>query len=427
MKFLIFGIISGFLGFVVSPQYRFSGDVYTDFNEVGFKSIVIGLCLWLASQVNGHNHIMLVRSRIDFTVNVLVASCIGCFGAFLFFYILDYNLVGRWVLLGVLLSYNVLIISNNYWVILNGEFKVFIIGEEVDHLKGLVGAIGLKNIADEYTYIECLFQKDSIGEVLSEIPRNCVYYLLPGRGCEKISEIYSKLDSQILSRITCPKIVAEQEFGVVLFEECDSINWWDISANIRNPGFIFTKRFLDLILGLMLILISLPLMLVVSAFVKFSDGGPVFYRQVRLGQYGKPFLIFKFRTMRVDSEMGGAQWAKVSDSRATKIGNILRRTRVDELPQLWNILCGDMSLIGPRPERPEFYKYLEDSIKQFKVRLICKPGLTGWAQVNYPYGASVHDSKVKMFYDLYYIKNASIYFDIRILTRTVIAMVKGAR
>ena len=207
---------------------------------------------------------------------------------------------------------------------------------------------------------------------------------------------------------------------------CD-LNWWDISSNLRIKSCQRVKRVFDLIGCVCLLLIALPIIFVAVVVIKILDGGPVIYSQMRTGQYGIPFRIFKLRTMVVAAEKNGAQWANVKDSRVTAVGQFLRRTRIDELPQLWNIIKGDMSLIGPRPERPEFLSVIERDLPEFSIRLACKPGLTGWAQINFPYASSLHDSKMKLMFDAYYIMRYSLMLDARILTRTVVAMVKGAR
>ena len=151
-------------------------------------------------------------------------------------------------------------------------------------------------------------------------------------------------------------------------------------------------------------------MLIISGMlIKIQDGGPILYSQIRTGFGGVPYTIYKLRTMRVDSEIDGAQWVKRRDNRITRIGSILRRTRLDELPQLWCVFTGSMSLIGPRPERPEFDQELEQHIPHYRLRQRMRPGLSGWAQVNYPYGASVEDAANKLSYDLYYLRNFSFW------------------
>ncbi len=166
-------------------------------------------------------------------------------------------------------------------------------------------------------------------------------------------------------------------------------------------------------------------MVLTMVAIKLDSPGPVFYSQVRTGLYGKPFRVYKFRSMYQDAEKRGAQWACQYDPRITKVGYWLRVLRIDELPQIFNVLRGDMSLIGPRPERPEFDIKLKEEIPYYELRYLVKPGITGWAQVLYPYGASVEDAYEKLAYDLYYIKNYSLWLDIAIAFKTVRVVLLG--
>ena len=169
------------------------------------------------------------------------------------------------------------------------------------------------------------------------------------------------------------------------------------------------------------------MILLAALVVKLESKGPAFYSQVRVGRFNRPFRIYKLRTMVNNSETSGAQWATKNDSRITAVGKFLRKTRLDELPQFWNVLKGEMSLVGPRPERPEFVEDLGKEIPFYLQRHLVKPGLTGWAQINYPYGASVEDSYNKLTYDFYYIKNASMGLDLQIFLRTTGTVMKGSR
>ena len=179
------------------------------------------------------------------------------------------------------------------------------------------------------------------------------------------------------------------------------------------------KRVGDVIVAIFLLIITSPIIIISVLLIKLSDRGPVFYSQVRTGLDGNPFRIWKLRTMRIDAEHQGAQWSSRSDPRITKLGSFLRITRLDELPQLWCVLTGSMSLIGPRPERPEFDQQLSEKIPYYELRHQIRPGLSGWAQVNYPYGASFDDSANKLSYDLYYIKHFSFFLDLLILFKTM--------
>lgn len=190
------------------------------------------------------------------------------------------------------------------------------------------------------------------------------------------------------------------------------------------------RRCFDLIGGAALLLAALPLMVVVAILIKLDSPGPVFYRQQRAGLLGRPFMLLKFRSMRLDAETPGApRWAQKHDPRITRIGHFMRQTRIDELPQLLNVLRGHMSVIGPRPERPHFIAELALAIPFYDKRAFVRPGITGWAQVNYPYGASVEDAREKLAYDLYYVKHRSMLLNIVILCSTVrvILFREGAR
>jgi exopolysaccharide biosynthesis polyprenyl glycosylphosphotransferase len=179
------------------------------------------------------------------------------------------------------------------------------------------------------------------------------------------------------------------------------------------------KRLGDVLVSGLLLTLTAPLLLLAALLIRLEDRGPVFYSQVRSGLAGAPFQVWKLRSMRVDAEASGAQWSGRGDPRITRIGQLLRVTRLDELPQLWAVLRGQMSLIGPRPERPEIEAELERQIPHYRLRHLIRPGLSGWAQVNYPYGASLADSANKLSYDLYYLRNFSFWLDLLILVKTI--------
>lgn len=203
--------------------------------------------------------------------------------------------------------------------------------------------------------------------------------------------------------------------------------WMLFSDGFRNSKRrVFIKRLFDLVVSLSLLAVLLPFMLLTAIAVFLESGGPVLYRQMRVGLNGKEFPIYKFRSMRQDAEKGGkAIWAQKNDSRVTKVGAFIRNTRLDELPQLYNVIAGHMSFVGPRPERPEFVAELEEKIPFYGVRHRVKPGLMGWAQLNYPYGASVEDAANKLRYDLYYTKNHSTLMDLLIMIQTVEVVLLG--
>ena len=185
------------------------------------------------------------------------------------------------------------------------------------------------------------------------------------------------------------------------------------------------KRLFDIVVSIAGLILSAPLLLAAMVAVKVTSAGPVFYRQVRSGRFGRQVNVTKLRTMRVDAEKGGAVWSTENDPRVTPVGRILRKYRIDEIPQLFHVLMGTMSFVGPRPERPEMIEKLATSIPYYQERLMVQPGITGWAQVNYPYGSSVEDARRKLEYDLYYMKNMSVFLDLFILLDTVRIVIRG--
>jgi sugar transferase (PEP-CTERM system associated) len=208
-------------------------------------------------------------------------------------------------------------------------------------------------------------------------------------------------------------------------------SWLIFSDGFRlNRGVLVMQRLIGIFGSLVVLCVALPLLPIIILAIKLSSRGPVLYRQQRVGQDGRIFYCYKFRTMRADAEADtGPTWASDNDPRITRVGRFLRTTRLDEIPQLWNVLRGDMAFVGPRPERPEFDKWLKSEIPYYGVRHVVLPGLTGWAQINYGYGSSVEQAHEKMKYDLYYIKNMSISLDLLIIFQTIKTVLfgKGAR
>ncbi len=196
---------------------------------------------------------------------------------------------------------------------------------------------------------------------------------------------------------------------------------WFIShvADQQDGLYQQIKRMGDVLMAALIFLCTLPLWAFIALAIFLEDRGSIFYSQVRVGHRGVPFSIYKFRSMRQDAERHGAQWAQKNDQRVTRVGRFLRASHLDELPQLLNVMRGDISLVGPRPERPEFVSQLEGEISHYHVRHLIKPGFTGWAQINFRYARSVMDSREKFEYDLYYIKNHSLALDVLILMKTI--------
>jgi sugar transferase (PEP-CTERM system associated) len=222
----------------------------------------------------------------------------------------------------------------------------------------------------------------------------------------------------------------EQEYRQVLLESLNP-SWMVLGDGFRQ-GLVgnTVKRVFDLTASAALLVLTLPIMLIVALCIYLESGLPVLYRQRRVGQGGRVFTLFKFRSMRVDAESSGTPyWASPDDERNTRVGRFIRKWRLDELPQILNVLRGEMSFVGPRPERPYFVDQLVKQIPYYSLRHSAKPGITGWAQVRYQYGASVDDAIEKLQYDLYYLKNRSLFLDLMIMVATVEVVMwgRGAR
>jgi sugar transferase (PEP-CTERM system associated) len=222
----------------------------------------------------------------------------------------------------------------------------------------------------------------------------------------------------------------ERETGRV---DLDSVNpSWLIFSDGFSSGRIVSsvaKRAFDITASALLLILTAPIIALFAVLVKLDSKGPALFRQTRVGLFGQNFDIIKLRSMRTDAEVDGAQWAKKNDPRITRLGKFIRKVRIDELPQCWSVLKGEMSFVGPRPERPEFVAELEEQLSYYAERHMVKPGITGWAQVNYPYGASIEDARHKLEYDLYYAKNYTPFLDLIIILQTlrVVLLREGAR
>lgn len=207
-----------------------------------------------------------------------------------------------------------------------------------------------------------------------------------------------------------------------LYEEIDVLEKIDYSLCKENLLYEGLKRIMDIVLASIGLIVGIPLMIVFGVLIKIEDRGPILYKQVRVGKYGETFVLYKLRSMRVDAEKFGARWAQKNDPRILKVGKLIRKTRIDEIPQLFNVLKGNMTIVGPRPERPMFTYQFEESTPGFINRLLVKPGLTGWAQVNGGYDM-LHYEKLK--WDIEYIKTRNLFIDIKIIILTTKILING--
>lgn len=282
----------------------------------------------------------------------------------------------------------------------------------------------------EQTQSRCVVgpEQTIIEAVKTERPRKIVVSLPERRGSFPAHDLLAcKLSG--IEILDAPSFY-EQITRKILIENITP-SWFIFSTGFKVHSFArASKRAMDIVLASVALLLAFPLFLIIALLIKADSAGPVFFQQTRTGENEQEFTVYKFRTMREHAEKEtGAVWAQENDPRITRIGRFLRKMRIDELPQFYNVLRGDMSMVGPRPERPEFANMLKEAIPFYSARHVVKPGITGWAQINYPYGASIEDAREKLRYDLFYIKHLSLGFDFLILLETikVVAVGRGGR
>jgi lipopolysaccharide/colanic/teichoic acid biosynthesis glycosyltransferase len=306
----------------------------------------------------------------------------------------------------------------------------------------LIGLIGLGSGADLFTLprltcflvwsgtllcVRCglLWTRDSGQDFGDVAPTSGEIDRLLGRGAVRFRNATIKVFAPSRSKLS----IADGEPGGLIDLELHQSTRFDwrmaVAAQEQRRIDVMVRRTSDIVVSLMLVLATLPLMAITALLIKVDSPGPVLYRQERVGIGGRSFTILKFRSMAVDAERGEPVWAARRDNRVTRFGRIIRFARIDELPQLFNVLRGEMSLVGPRPERPHFVARLSEKIPLYDERSLVRPGVTGWAQVNYPYGASVEDARNKLRYDLFYVKHRSLLLDWKILVATVRVVLFG--
>lgn len=359
----------------------------------------------------------------DFTISkgvlliALVGSFVGMmFSRFIFYKVTKRNILNKKILvLGSGANAQKLIDSNVGYI--HRGFRV--VG--CIALPGEVTAVDPKMIIKESQSIMDIVTKEHIDEIVVTLDNM--------RGALPVKTLLDcKMSGVVISDL---RTFFEREKAMIYLENIVP-SWFVFSEGFaKNSAFSIVKRYIDIVASLLLLSVTWPVMLMTALAIWCESGfsAPVFYRQTRVGERDQNFDVIKFRSMKVDAELTGAQWAQENDDRITRVGHVIRKYRIDELPQILNVLKGDMSFVGPRPERPEFVKQFNAAIPFYNERHRVKPGITGWAQLCYPYGSSEYDALQKLQYDLYYVKNNSIFLDITIILHTVEVILwgKGSR
>jgi exopolysaccharide biosynthesis polyprenyl glycosylphosphotransferase len=364
-------------------------------------------------------------------VRTFVVAVLATAATLAFFYLAYYRPLGRWVVLGaaafsvplVLLPHSVV-----WWVVRRRPRRVLFTGRgplvsklahaievQVGPLYQVVGAPLPERV--DVDGLVALCRAEGVDDiVLSEHSGDADWMLVPALHCLPLG-----------CRIRGEADFYEDLFSAVPVQHVSADWMLTRGLDTSNPVVESLKRLTDVVLAVVVLALSAPVLAMAALAIVLAGDGPVLYAQTRCGRYGRPFRIWKLRTMRVGAEEGEVRWATERDPRCTLLGRFLRRLRIDEVPQIANILWGEMSFVGPRPERPEFVEPLERLIPFYGWRHFVRPGLTGWAQINLPYGSGVEDARRKLEYDLHYIRHHSLIRDLSIVLRTTAAVLRGAR
>ena len=408
------------------------------------KASIFALVMFFSMTAVGLHTRNLENDFADVMIRIFLSYAMGFIGITMVYYVYPELFAGRGIVaLTLLISFFGILITRIIYQ------KIY--GHKIFRRKILVLGTGNKaKILEDMKSRFATRGLDIVGfiSVNLDIPKIKIDQLV-----EVKSTIFDHIISHDIDEVVIAMDDRRQGFPVVELLQCKmyGIEIWDIvgfleratghiELNALHPSdFIFSdtalpgigKRAIDIIVSFTILLITSPIMILTAAMIWLSTLGrdPVFYRQTRVGNCGQPFQVLKFRSMKVNAEENGAQFAVKKDSRVTLIGKLIRKMRIDELPQLINVLRGDMSFVGPRPERPEFVSTYEQNIPHYKLRHTVKPGITGWAQISYPYGDTEKDTRNKLQYDLYYIKNYGVFFDLTIVVQTmqVVLFGQGAR
>jgi exopolysaccharide biosynthesis polyprenyl glycosylphosphotransferase len=305
--------------------------------------------------------------------------------------------------------------------------RIFLIGTGSDFRK----LDDLARLAHYRFRVVGYFDVDDTGNSRKHFPPTLDIFAGCGPACEivvVVGQVHVPWDLLARSKLSGIRVTDfldfyERESREVCIEKLRD-DWIALSREFNATGGL--KRSFDVVFASVMFILTAPLLLLTMLAIKLEDGGSIFYGQERTGFLGKPFILYKLRSMREDAERDGTPaWASKGDKRVTRVGRLIRKLRIDELPQLINVLCGEMSMIGPRPERPFFVRQFSETIPFYDYRHAVKPGITGWAQVSFQYGASLEDTQRKLCYDLYYVRNWSLFFDLTILFKTIGVVLSG--
>ena len=395
------------------------------------RPILLGYVLWFGLslavllEVVGAYEPKLIQAPLRQYVAFLLASIGAALSLLIIFWIIEYQFIGRYVI-----AYSALGAGTACYVLIlvleklskNNPPKILLLVE--DESLSAIKAEAKKLQKNGVWYDrKALGPKDSLES----------FCAIEGIDWIVLDHAVDMEKTQVLDLLaTGVSIFSLAQFWEIFFQKipahCIDNSWLiRLDLKLRNPFTHKLRRLVDFFLASCCLILSFPFLVLVAIFIVLESGLPVLFTQKRVGAMGKPYLMFKLRTMRSDAEAAGAKWASVRDDRTTAVGRFLRKYRIDEIPQCWNIIKGEMSIVGPRPERPEFMDELCQKVPHWNSRNLLKPGLTGWAQILHNYSADISSSEEKLAYDLYYLKNASFILDLEIILSTLRSLTKGSR
>jgi len=412
------------------------GNNWNEIRENHFIAFSVIYFFWLlVFYIIGLYDLSIARNNIYFFVTLAKALVINAFLAVAFFYFFSYfNITPKTNLFIDLILFAIFFIL---WRRFYNQFvktsallnNVLVIGQSQESQE-LIKYIKdnpqlgyrIKKIVDPK---EVRILYDLIDAIVQEKIQIVVTSVDPRKDAELVRNLYQCIPLKVMLA-DLPSFY-EKITGKIPISAIEEVWFLENLMTGRKVFFEALKRVIDILASLALGLFTLLILPIVSILIKINSPGPIFYRQKRVGQDNRIFEVLKFRTMFMDAEKNGVQWARKDDLRITGVGKFFRKTRIDELPQLWNVLRGDMAFVGPRPERPEFAfsNELLAKIPFYQIRHTIKPGLTGWAQIKYPYGSSIEDTTQKLQYDLYYIKNRSLALELAIILKTIKIILSG--
>lgn len=455
VQYVVLGTIetAGIFASLILAHYLFGKVDLNDTNvfmPLVYKSLSISLVMTLSLISAGLYQARLREGTLGFILRLTTAYLLGLFGISVIFYVFPDLLLSRGIMaVSIIISFAFIVLLRTALLLTDPSIfkkRVLVLGAG----KCANSITELRRKADQFGFsiLGFVHLRGETDVVPGERVLNLNMPLIDFVERNDVDEIVLAIDDRrkgipMTELLECKMrgidvidilTFFERETGKIRLDHLHP-SWLLFSAGFNQSGMrATTKRIFDVLISSILLLFTWPFMLLTAIAIWIESGlkpgAPIFYKQVRVGEGGRPFQVLKFRSMVVNAEKSGqAQWASSNDSRITRVGRVIRKTRIDELPQIFNVFRGDMSFVGPRPERPEFVVMLSEKIPYYSERHRVKPGITGWAQLLYPYGSSEKDALEKLQYDLYYIKNHSIFLDFLIMLQTaeVVLFSRGAR